>query len=140
MKKGIDYIGVAVGAVILNEKGEVFLSKRSQNTSNEQGCWETPGGSVDIGETLEQAVHREIMEEYGIEIEVIEQWPAFDHIIPDEKQHWVGTTFLAKLKERQEPTIMEPEKCDEIGWFDIDTLPAPLSIITKIGFDYYRKK
>ena len=49
MKKGIDYIGVSAGAIIFNEKGEIFLSKRSQNTKNEKGCWETPGGSVEFG-------------------------------------------------------------------------------------------
>lgn len=139
MKKGIDYIGVSAGAIIFNDTGEVFLSKRSQNTKNEKGHWETPGGSVEFGETLEVAAKREIMEEYGAEIEIIEQWPAADHIIPAEKQHWVATTFLAKFKNGQEPKIMEPEKCDEIGWFDLNSLPQPLSIITKIDLKHYQK-
>jgi len=83
MKKGIDYIGVAAGAMILDNQGRVFLSKRSQNTSNQRGCWETPGGSVNFGETLEEAVRREIREEYGVEIDIIEQWPAENDIIPE---------------------------------------------------------
>ncbi len=58
MKKAIDYIGVAAGAIIFNDKGEIFLSKRGQNSKNEKGCWETPGGSVEFGETLEQAAKR----------------------------------------------------------------------------------
>lgn len=140
MKKGIDYIGVSAGAIIFNNKGEIFLSKRSQNTKNERGCWETPGGSVEFGETLEQATKREIMEEYSAEIEIIEQWPASDHLIPDEKQHWVATTFLAKFKPGQEPKIMEPDKCDEIGWFNLNKLPVPLSIITKMDLEQYNKK
>ena len=140
MKKGIDYIGVFAGAIIFNDKGEIFLSKRSQNTKNEKGCWETPGGSVELGETLEQATKREIMEEYGAEIEIIEQWPASDHLIPDEKQHWVATIFLAKFKSGQEPKIMEPDKCDEIGWFNLKELPTPLSIITKMDLEQYYKK
>ncbi len=84
MKKGIDYIGVSTGVVIFNDKGELFLAKRSKKTKNERGCWETPGGSVEFGETLEQAVKREILEEYGSEIELLEQWPAVDHVIPDD--------------------------------------------------------
>ncbi|MBI2029344.1 NUDIX hydrolase [Candidatus Gottesmanbacteria bacterium] len=48
MKQGIDYIGISVGALIFNEKGEVFLSKRSQNAKNEKGCWEAPGGAVHL--------------------------------------------------------------------------------------------
>ena len=140
MKKGIVYIGVSAGAIIFNEKGEIFLSKRSQNTKNEKGCWETPGGSVEFGETLEQATKREIMEEYGAEIEIIEQWPASDHLIPNEKQHWVATTFLARFKTGQEPKIMESDKCDEIGWFNLKELPTPLSIITKMDLGQYYKK
>ena len=60
MKNGVDYIGVSAGAMIFNDRGELFLSKRSQNATNEKGCWETPGGSVNFGETLEEAVRREI--------------------------------------------------------------------------------
>lgn len=137
MKQGVDYIGVAAGAIIFNDKGEIFLSKRSQNAKNERGHWETPGGSVEFGETLEQAAKREILEEYGAEIEIIEQWLTVDHFIPSEKQHWVATTFLARFKAGTEPKIMEPEKCDEIGWFTPDALPEPLSIVTKIDLERY---
>jgi mutator protein MutT len=140
MKKGIDYIGVAAGAMILDNQGRVFLSKRSQNTSNQRGCWETPGGSVNFGETLEEAVRREIREEYGVEIDIIEQWPAENDIIPEENHHWVSTTFLAKLKPGEMPKIMEPNKCDEIGWFKLDKLPEPLSTITKLDLKRYLER
>lgn len=140
MKKGVDYIGVAAGAMIFNDEGELFLSKRSQNCKNERGHWETPGGSVELGETLEAATRREIMEEYGAEIDIIEQFPAADHMIPDEGQHWVATTFLAKFGPGRVPKIMEPEKCDAIGWFPLDKLPEPLSIITRSDLAEYRKR
>lgn len=140
MKAGIDYIGVSVGAMTFNENGELFLAKRSQNAKNEKGHWENPGGSIEFSETLEQAVRREIREEYGFEIEIIKQFPAADHLIPKEKQHWVATTFLAKIKKGQTPQIMEPEKCDAIGWFSLDDLPKPLSIITKLDIEEYKKK
>jgi 8-oxo-dGTP diphosphatase len=52
----------------------------------------------------------------------------------------VATTFLAKFKGGAMPRITEPEKCDEIGWFSLDNLPEPLSIITKLDLARYRKE
>jgi 8-oxo-dGTP pyrophosphatase MutT (NUDIX family) len=52
MKRGIDYIGVGVGAIIVNRTGELFLAKRGPLAKNERGLWEFPGGSVEFGETL----------------------------------------------------------------------------------------
>ena len=137
MKKGVDYIGVSAGVMIFNEKGELFLSKRSQQVKNESGCWETPGGSVELQEKLADAAKREVREEYGAEIEIIKQFPAEDHIIPADGQHWVATTFLARFKEGQASKIMEPDKCDEIGWFALDNLPQPLSIITQLDLQHH---
>ncbi len=138
MIKGVDYIGVAVGAIIFNKKGELFLAKRGKKARNERGYWEVPGGGVEFNETLQEAVKREIMEEYGIKIELIQQFPAMNHFILNEKQHWVPTSFLAEIKEGQISQILEPEKCGEIGWFSLNALPNPLSIITKIDLDYYQ--
>lgn len=140
MKPGVDYIGVAVGVFILNEEGQVFLTKRSHNATNERGTWEIPGGKVDFGETLESAVKREAKEEYGIEVEIIEQFPAKNHLIPEENQHWVPSCFLCKIAGETVPQIMEPDKCDDLGWFAFDQLPSPLSIITKLDIEEYQKR
>lgn len=137
MKRGVDYIGVSAGAMIINDQGELFLSKRSQKATNERGCWETPGGAVEFGETLIQTVKREILEEYGVHLQIIKQFPAEDHIILAEKQHWVATTFLAKIKYAEKPIIKEPDKCDAIGWFSLDKLPIPLSLITKLDIKHH---
>jgi len=137
MQKGVDYIGVSAGAMIVNDNGEIFLAQRGPKAKNERGCWENPGGGVEFGETLDNAVKREIMEEYGAEIEIIKQFPAEDHLIPAEKQHWVATTFIAKFKKGSEPKIMEPEKCSAIGWFKSGNLPSPLSIITKLDIQHH---
>jgi len=140
MKRGVDYIGVSVGAMILGEKGEVLLCKRSQRASNERGCWETPGGAVEFNEKLEDAIRREIKEELDVEIELQEQFPASNHIIASDQQHWVATTFLARLKKGSVPKIIEPEKCDEIRWFSFDNLPTPLSLVTQYDIAYYKRK
>ena len=62
MKKGIDYIGVGVGAVIEDKEGRVFLAKRGSEARNERGKWEFPGGALEFGERLEEALVREVME------------------------------------------------------------------------------
>ena len=139
MKPGIDYIGAAVGIFLLNEKEELLLLKRSQNAKNERGHWEAPGGAMEFGETLEAAARREFREELSAEIEIMNQLPAEDHIIPSDKQHWVATTFVAKLKKGGVPKIMEPHKFDAMGWFPLDSPAQPLSIITELNIKRYRK-
>jgi 8-oxo-dGTP diphosphatase len=131
MKKGIDYVGVGVGAVVINRKGKYFLTKRGKRARNEVGKWEFPGGGLEYGDTLKDTVIREIKEEFGFEIEPYEQLPACDHRIPNEKQHWIAIAFLSRIK-RGKPKILEPEKCDEIGWFTLDEIgKMELSIPTR---------
>lgn len=128
MKRGIDYIGVGVGAVIFNKEGKIFLAKRGKKARNETGKWEFPGGGLEFGESFENTIIREMKEEFGIDIEVIDQLATFNHLIPDEKQHWVALAFICKIKSGT-PKILEPEKCTEIGWFSIDEMKKmPLTI------------
>lgn len=139
MKRGIDYIGVGVGALIINGQGQLFLSKRGPLAKNERGLWEFPGGSVEFGETLEHALKREMQEEYDIEIEVGELLDVVDHILPEEGQHWVSPTYICRIKSGI-PQIMEPGKCNELGWFALEEIPTNLTIITRHNLMNYRKK
>lgn len=123
MKKGIDYIGVGAGAIIFNKDGKLFLAKRGAETRNEKHRWEFPGGSVEFGETLENALVREIREEYGFVIEVVQLLDVVNHILPEEKQHWVSPTYICRYKNGK-PCIKEPHKCEEIGWFNLGAIPA----------------
>jgi mutator protein MutT len=139
MKPGRDYIGVGVGAMIFNDKGEMLLCKRGQAAKNERGCWECPGGSIEFGETMAEAIKREIKEELGVDIRLEYQLRAIDHLIPAEKQHWVTSPFVAKIVAGQSPTILEPHKCEQIGWFPLTALPKPLSIATQLNLVDYRE-
>lgn len=139
MKRGVDYIGVGVGALLVDEQGRLFLSQRGPLAKNERGLWEFPGGGVEFGETLAAALKREMYEEYGIEIAVGELLDVVDHILPEEGQHWVSPTFLCRLLSGQ-PHILEPGKCSAIGWFSLDEIPAQLSRITRSNLEHYLKK
>lgn len=140
MKKGIDYIGVGVGAIIVNSEGKLFLAKRGREVRNESGKWEFPGGGVEFGDTLEATLKREIMEEYGVEIKVGELLDVCDHIIPAEHQHWVSPSYICSVVSG-EPKICEPHKCYEIGWFSPKEITKMnLSIVSKFNFENYLKK
>lgn len=139
MKKGIDYIGVGVGAVLFKD-GKVFLARRGAKAKNERGKWEIPGGSVEFGETFENAIKREIKEEIDVEIEIEELLDVVDHIIPDEKQHWVSPTYICKIV-KGDPRIMEPEKCDKIGWFSLEEASKlSISIVTQHDISSLKRK
>jgi ADP-ribose pyrophosphatase YjhB (NUDIX family) len=98
------------------------------------------GGSVEFGERCEDAVKREIMEEFDFHIAIIDLLDVVNHIIPEEKQHWVSPTYLAKIVSGT-PKIMEPEKCSEIKWIiPQDINQAELTIASKYDLEVYKKK
>lgn len=136
MQRGIDYIGVGVGAIIVNREGKLFLAQRGPLAKNERGLWEFPGGSVEFGERLTEALQREMREEYGIEIEIRDLLNVADHILPDEGQHWVSPSYVCVIKSG-EPQIKEPGKCSAIGWFEPDALPPDLTQVTRLDWQLY---
>ena len=82
---------------------------------------------------------REIREEYGIEIDVRDLLDVVDHILPDERQHWVSPTYICALA-AGEPQIREPGKCSDIGWFAPDAVPNDLTQITRVNLEHYRER
>lgn len=56
---------VSVAAVIVNDDGEVLLTQRADN-----GHWEPPGGVLELEESIEAGLRREVREETGLEVEI----------------------------------------------------------------------
>jgi len=123
---------LGVGALITDEAGRVLLVKRRR--APEAGCWGLPGGKVDFGETLVQAVAREIHEELGITIEVGALVCIVDQIDQTERTHWVAPTYRAKIIQG-EPVNREPEAHESIGWFERGDLPSPLTLATRCALE-----
>lgn len=92
-----------VGAVILRSgvAGEpaVLLIRRGQEPL--KGEWSLPGGAVELGETLEEAIRREVLEETGLAVETIGIVQAFDRISRDGegrvRYHYVLIDFLCRV-------------------------------------------
>lgn len=139
MRAGRDYIGVGVGAVVFDAEGRVLLARRGDAAKNEKGFWEFPGGEVKFGETLVGALRRELREEYGIEVRVLESLGAFDHILEGGQEHWVSITYVARL-DAGTPRINEPAKCTGLGWYSLAALPEPLSAISRDNYKRYCEK
>ena len=73
---------IGVGAIIFKEES-VLLVKRNQQPG--KGLWSLPGGVVEVGETLMEALKREIVEEVSITIEIGDLVRLLDRIIYDQK-------------------------------------------------------
>lgn len=97
MKPYPDRPVVGVGAVVL-DGDRVLLIKRGHAPL--KGQWSLPGGGVEIGETLEQAVAREVLEETGVTIEVGPMVEVLDRISRDidgrVDHHFVLIDFVAR--------------------------------------------
>lgn len=127
MKKKIH----VVAAVIENEKGEILAALRSSEMSL-ANYWEFPGGKIELGETKEQALRREIQEELGCTIEVGS--PVEDTIYEYDAFTVRLETFMAKIVEG-EPVASEHA---ELRWlsrnelFELEWAPADIPAIDKL--------
>jgi 8-oxo-dGTP diphosphatase len=87
---------VGVGAVVLRQ-GRVLLVRRGGPPA--AGRWSLPGGLVDVGETTVDAIRREVEEECGIKIRVVEVAGVIDRIVRDAdgrvRYHYVLVDYLA---------------------------------------------
>ncbi|TFG34356.1 NUDIX domain-containing protein [Candidatus Thorarchaeota archaeon] len=111
-----------VGAIVVGSKG-VLLARRDKDPG--KGLWSIPGGGVELGETQQEAIKREVLEETGIECEIIDFIDTVDLITKDEngdvEYHFILNHYLARAT--TESTRPET-KTGEVGWFHPDNLPS----------------
>lgn len=133
-KRGVDYIGVGVGAVILNNKNEILLLLRKK--APEKDHWTIPGGAVEWFETCEQAIERECREEVALDIKVERMLTVVNHIVETEQKHWVSVEFLVTPKNNKNP-VMDQFESEKMKWFSIDNLPSNITQPTREAVDAY---
>src|SRR5437762_55373 len=81
MNTSIKFLHVAVG-LIFNLAGEVLIAKRPPQKYL-PGLWEFPGGKVEEGETINNALIRELQEELGIIVQTASTFTKIEHAYPD---------------------------------------------------------
>jgi 8-oxo-dGTP pyrophosphatase MutT (NUDIX family) len=104
--------------------GHVLLARRSSGARDEAGTWDTGAGALEHGETFEQAVAREVAEEYATTALAIETIGVRNVLRGSPVSHWVAVIFAVEV-DPAEVSIGEPHKFDELGWFALDELPHP---------------
>lgn len=70
---------VGVGGVVIDE-GRTLLIRRGSHPL--KGEWSIPGGLLEVGETIEQGIRRELAEETGLDVRVVELIEVFERIFP----------------------------------------------------------
>lgn len=121
---------VEVVAAIIVREGKVFSTRRGYGKW--QGWWEFPGGKIEVGESPEEALVREIREELDAEIEVGELLETIEWDYPD--FHLTMHCFLCSLlsesmhlNEHEAAAWLTPETLDSVRW-----LPADEGLVEKL--------
>ena len=111
---------VGVGALIVHE-GKLLIVKRGVEPA--KGKWSIPGGAVELGERIRDALIREVKEECGLDVEIALETPmdAVDNIITSKdghlQYHYVLLQFLVRLKGG---TLKPASDAVDVKWVPLD--------------------
>ena len=122
---------IEVVAAIIIKDGKVYATQRGYGEF--KGWWEFPGGKTEAGESLEDALKREIREELGADIRVKGFLTTVEHDYP--QFHLSMDCFWAELIEGSKMTLLEHEAAKWLFYDDIDSvdwLPADIKVVEKI--------
>ncbi|MEZ9443891.1 8-oxo-dGTP diphosphatase MutT [Vibrio sp. 10N.222.54.F12] len=108
-------IHIVAGIIFNQDKSQVFITKRPDD-KHKGGFWEFPGGKVEAGETIEQAMTRELDEEIGIK--VTEQ-SLFEHLEFDYSDKSLKFDFILVTDFEQQPYGKERQQGE---WVDLESL------------------
>ncbi|MCK5300074.1 MAG: NUDIX hydrolase [Candidatus Aenigmarchaeota archaeon] len=105
----------SVDLIIVNDKNQVLLAKRTEEEMGFKNTWSIPGGGCENNETFEEALHREIQEELGCEIKWRKYFKSF--IMRFREESIVRAVyFYGKI----EGDIKLNHELSEYKWFDLN--------------------
>ncbi len=107
----------SVLAIILNNKHEILFVR--QKTGPFKGWWLLPGGKVEFGETIKDALIREVKEETGLLVRVSNLLGAFDVIDVEQNLHFIHIVFLC---EPDGGKLGTGSDALDVEWFNPNTL------------------
>lgn len=142
MTEGVDHIGIAVVFFCHDGKGSFVMARRSAGARNEHGKWDIGGGAVEFDEPIEDALKREVYEEYGATITSAEFLGFRDVHFTNGRgtpEHWIALDWKVLV----DPTTVknnEPEKINEVQWATFRSLPDPLHFKVPEFLEKYRDR
>jgi 8-oxo-dGTP diphosphatase len=130
---------VGVGAILICKRA-ILLEKRKNDPG--KGKWSIPGGKVEVGESMEQSVMREVKEETGLEVEKPKLIDVVSNVELDEtgraKYHFVIIDYFVKLKTG---TLEAASDAAELKWVPLDEVETyDLTVAFRQFFKRNRKK
>lgn len=115
---------VGVKAIVEDENGRVLLLQRSKPFHGEDFLkWDIPGGRIDVGEKLADALRRELNEETGLDLAEIKNTFHVQDILFNPKLHVVRVTY--EVTATGDVTLSDEHI--EFQWFKKDEIPAELT-------------
>lgn len=112
---------LAADVLIEDDAGRVLLIRRR----NPPHGWAIPGGFVDYGETLEEAARREMREETGLDVELLDQFHTYSDPARDPRHHTVTIVFHGRRRDEKALPIAGDDAL-EARFFPLEALPTPL--------------
>jgi len=117
-----------VGATLfaIDTQDRLLLMLRTDNA-----CWGVPGGAVEPGEVVEEAVRRETREETGLQVGEMSLFGVFSgpdmfYVYPNGDQvHNISIVYLTR--DLRGELDLDPVEHSQSGWFPLDALPEPIS-------------